>query len=100
MSDGKDKQAHDNMVDVLMREHLRNSSSRDLQIWLKERQHKSVEEMIELADAYQNAHRGTQVMSKESVPQRGVRNQANGVGGNNNPVVSQNKNERNMFSVS
>lgn len=100
MSDGKHKQAHDNLVDVLMREQLRNSSSRDLQIWLKERQHKSVEKMIELADAYQTAHRGTQVMSKETVPQREVRNQANGVGSNNNPVVSQNKKERNMFSVS
>lgn len=70
---------HDNLVDVLMREQLTNSSSRDLQIWLKERQPKSVEEMIELAEAYQNAHKGNQVMNKGPVPQREVRNQGNGV---------------------
>lgn len=80
-----------------MREQLRNSSSRDLQIWLKERQHKSVEEMTELADAYQNAHRGTQVMSKGSVPQREVRNHGNGVRSNNHPVVSQNKEKKICF---
>lgn len=70
---------HDNLVDVLMREQLTNSSSRDLQVWLKERQPKSVEEMIELAEAYQNAHKGNQVMNKGPVPQREVRNQGNGV---------------------
>eukprot|EP00105_Crassostrea_gigas_P046081 XP_019930229.1 PREDICTED: uncharacterized protein LOC105347349 [Crassostrea gigas] len=70
---------HDNLVDVLMREQLTNSSSRDLQIWLKERQPKSVEEMIELAEAYQNAHKGNQVMNKGPVLQREVRNQGNGV---------------------
>ena len=45
------------LVDVILREQLVNSSSRDLQVWLKERQPKSADEMIELAEAYQNAHR-------------------------------------------
>ncbi|XP_065928583.1 uncharacterized protein [Magallana gigas] len=92
---------HDNLVDVLMREQLTNSSSRDLQIWLKERQPKSVEEMIELAEAYQNARKGNQVMNKGPVPQREVRNQGNGVKSNNNPMVGQNREEKkNVFSVS
>lgn len=90
---------HDNLVDVLMREQLTNSSSRDLQIWLKERQPKSVEEMIELAEAYQNAHKGNQVMNKGPVLQREVRNQGNGVKSNNNPMVGQNREEKNVFSV-
>lgn len=88
---------HDNLVDVLMREQLTNSSSRDLQIWLKERQPKSVEEMIELAEAYQNAHKGNQVMNKGPVPQREVRNQGNGVKSNNNPMVGQNREEKKCF---
>ena len=44
---------------MILREQLVNSSSRDLQVWLKERQPKSADEMIELAEAYQNAHRGS-----------------------------------------
>ena len=51
------------LVDVIMREQLINSSSKDLQVWLKERKPKSVEEMIEFAEAYQSAHRGS-VMNK------------------------------------
>ncbi|XP_048748044.2 uncharacterized protein LOC125660258 [Ostrea edulis] len=52
------------LVDVLMREQLINSSSKDLQVWLKERKPKSADEMIELAEAYQNAHRGSVIMNK------------------------------------
>ncbi|XP_062594989.1 uncharacterized protein LOC134256354 [Saccostrea cucullata] len=54
----------DVLVDVILREQLVNSSSKDLQVWLKERQPKSADEMIELAEAYQNAHRGSVVTNK------------------------------------
>lgn len=52
------------LEDMIMREQLVNSSSKDLQEWLKERQQKSSDEMIELAEAYQNAHRGAGSMTR------------------------------------
>lgn len=52
------------LVDMVLREQLINSSSKDLQVWLKERQLKSSDEMIELAEVYQNAHRGSGSMTR------------------------------------
>ena len=52
------------LVDVIMREQMINSSSKDLQVWLKERKPKSADEMIDLADAYQSAHRGSVIVTK------------------------------------
>lgn len=45
------------LEDMILKKHLIYSSSKDLQEWLKERQPKSFDEMIELAKAYQNGFR-------------------------------------------
>lgn len=55
------------LVDMILREQLINSSSKDLQVWLKERQPKSSDEMIELAEAYKNAHRGSGSMTRAQI---------------------------------
>jgi hypothetical protein len=52
------------LVDVIMREQMINSSSKDLQVWLKERKPKSADEMFDLADAYQSTHRGSVIVTK------------------------------------
>lgn len=47
---------------MIMRGLLINSSSKDLQVWLRERQPESSDEITELA--YQNAHRGSGSMTR------------------------------------
>ena len=81
-----------NLVDVLMREQLVNSSSKELQIWLKERQPKNSEEIVEMAEAYQNAHRG-------SIYQKDKTKNSNAKGNANSEMNQQGKTEKNVSIV-
>ena len=45
------------LEDLMLREQLMQSATNDLRIWLKERQPKTVKELVDLAEAYQTAHR-------------------------------------------
>lgn len=86
------------LVDMILREQLINSSSKDLQVWLKERQPKSSDEMIELAEAYQNAHRGSGSMTRAQThnnqrDNRGNVSEQKALSGN-----MQNKHEKNFIA--
>ncbi|MCG8044622.1 MAG: RNase H-like domain-containing protein [Candidatus Thiodiazotropha endolucinida] len=48
---------YDQLVDLILREQLVFSSDQDLQIWLREHQPKTVAELVNLAEAYQLAHK-------------------------------------------
>ncbi|XP_062603532.1 uncharacterized protein LOC134265323 [Saccostrea cucullata] len=94
----KVNQRYNVLVDVIMREQLINSSSRDLQIWLKERQPKTVGEMVDLAEAYQNAHQGSMVTNKAVGYTKDMKGKITGAKGNTSPLVSQqNKFEKKCF---
>lgn len=47
----------DKLVDLILREQLTFSSDHDLQIWLREHQPKKVSDLVNLAEAYQLAHK-------------------------------------------
>ena len=48
---------YDAFVDLMLREQLTFSASHNLQIWIRERQPRSVESLVSLGEAYQLAHK-------------------------------------------
>ena len=57
-------QNYENLVDLVVREQLMFSSSHDLQIWLREHQPKTVVEVVNIAEAYQLAHKDSDEVSR------------------------------------
>ncbi|MEW8544650.1 MAG: reverse transcriptase domain-containing protein, partial [Candidatus Thiodiazotropha sp.] len=58
----------DKLVDLILREQLTFSSDHDLQIWLREHQPKKVSELVNLAEAYQLAHKESEFKKYQKKP--------------------------------
>lgn len=56
----------DKLVDLILREQLTFSSDHDLQIWLRQHRPKKVSELVNLAEAYQLAHKESDINTRNT----------------------------------
>ncbi|CAC5399248.1 unnamed protein product [Mytilus coruscus] len=55
----------DKFVDLVTREQLMVSCSKKLKLWIKEQKPKTIDELVDKAEAFQQAHKSEQVSSKQ-----------------------------------